>query len=517
MKKVIFGAAALLLCGSMAFAQSTDERKEAQNSHDKSDKIEKPTVDPKDVPGTPDDFDFEKPRNNHSKIKQIGENNTASVTQLGWKSISLIHQFGNDNTATVNQDETSDFNRAEVVQKGVDGDGFGTGNTATVNQSGFFNNALIQQLGDNNTATSTQNNSEFDIDRQNISRQFQQSDLEGGNVATVNQDGFSLEATQYQWGDNNTASSSQFNRAQTSVQVQEGNGNTANSTQDGGTDLGTEGNPGFNVVKQAQFGDNNTAGAVQSGARLSSTQIQYGEEEGNVAQVDQIGGSGFRNWAQQTQGTGDDATTGNDAGITQTNGFRNAAYQNQTGDNNLARASQDEGSSLIAVQDQSGNENAAFIEQTGDGNRAFQIQSANTSEVLATQSGEDNLSVQLQSGSFEFGIVNQSGQSNRALQDQRGEYNLAFLSQSGEGNLSIQNQFGVGFDGANFNNVSVVNQINAFGAEGHVSVTTQLLGEANSISVNQGVTANGLGNFSDVFQAGARNAAIVNQNPGGSN
>jgi hypothetical protein len=78
-----------------------------------------------------------------SLISQDGENNLASISQIGNQNAGLIIQAGNLNTASVTQ--TGSHNIGIISQ-------IGYGNSASLSQTGNNHAALISQQGTGNVA-----------------------------------------------------------------------------------------------------------------------------------------------------------------------------------------------------------------------------------------------------------------------------------------------------------------------------------------------------------------------------
>lgn len=91
-------------------------------------------------------------------IAQIGDDNSASVEQLGSYNNGGVAQLGDDNDAEIEQAGIG--NRAFTLQYGDDNDARtfqeGRGNVGLTRQKGDNNYSLISQLGHRNTAVTSQ-------------------------------------------------------------------------------------------------------------------------------------------------------------------------------------------------------------------------------------------------------------------------------------------------------------------------------------------------------------------------
>lgn len=139
-------------------------------------------------------------------------------------------------------------------------------------------------------------------------------------------------------------------------------------------DCGYDGYKGCATAQIEQIGFNNKANIETSGINKESI-VQEGFE--NNAVIKQI----F-------------ALFGNYASILQF-GYRNSAYQNQTGINNYVYAEQ-VGSFNSIVQNQSGNGNIATAKQFGVGNTAVQNQYTSFNSASVVQIGFYNRAYQFQ-------------------------------------------------------------------------------------------------------------------------
>ena len=446
MRKVILSVVALAIA-SVAMAQDTGARKAVQVAQ---------------IPGSVATA-------NTGESIQNGSANAVQVRQAGTEQSTLTNQDGVANLARVmqtgdvngNQALSGQLNLAEVEQTGFN-------NESTIYQEGDFNNAMIDQNNDNDTAA---NRAQI---MQGTANQAESND------AAIEQDGEDNSAYTLQTYDNSDASTVQTgtgniseigqnagpedSMGQFAIVNQTGNANESRVEQDnaGGSDA-------RNVALTTQLGDNNKAEQIQ-------------EAEGSVGNRGQInqGTNGTISVSSDAltrfgQVSGFDGSVGNFLVVE--NSESGVAFQNQSGDDNdafIAQASSEAGSNN-AAQIQDGNENSAFISQS-----------------FFAAGGTDNVGRQMQTGNNNAAGLNQDGADHASLQDQWGSDNTSVVSQAGMGNNSNMFQTGAGSYGRTLQH-----------GEFNVSLLTQRDGQSYTIRQNEGQFGPGAGgNQADVLQEG---------------
>lgn len=344
---------------------------------------------------------------NDSTIDQIGADNIADVTQTdGTGGTSLIQQTGDNDSATVIQ---SDDN-----------------GTAT-------NNADIQQLEGTGVQTALIDQNNASNGAENTAKIIQDS-IQGGNNATIKQDGAGNSATALQgpgesddvviptWfgpiilpttpgditnsvskiaqtGNNNTATTAQIagsNGGDNNVGLinQDGADNAASIVQGTGTGVNLIGGPALSANDNDNFGDimqlgiGNKSSIAQGGESGYALNIQDGTDNdsvivqsggtplfGNSADVSQ---TGDRNTSKvyQTSAGGDDPIV--PEGVT--------ADVTQLGDDNMSTISQEPLGGHLATVTQNGDFHVSSIEQDGLLNSSTVKQELNnqTSKIFQT-------------------------------------------------------------------------------------------------------------------------------------
>ena len=410
MKKVIFGAAALLFSGAL-FAQVSQSSLRAVDATDSAD--------------AQLGVDLATDDGNYGEAIQTGNVNKLQVLQAGT----------NQSTYSVQGDGlgTGD-NRARIWQTGDVSGISGVDNAADVRQLGSGNQSSTLQEGDSNEAVTRQGMKDGGLSGDNKAY-INHGTAENGefNYAMVEQDGQANSAWTVQSWDNNEART-----------VQEGDNNMSGIRQKSGPN-GSDGNSALNEQygdmnssKIYQDGHNNYAQAAQKGDSNKADQKQDGDFNG--AYVDQgqnlygitdgLTGPALDFYADPlaTQGAGGPDSQ---AGI---------AIQRQTGDSNFAYASQygsDDEASNHAEQYQVGNGNQAAIDQNANG-----IANGGANYARQDQTGDVNISYTGQNGRDHMAYSRQDGDFNIALASQKGNANLVSTYQSGEDNWAVSGQRG---------------------------------------------------------------------------
>lgn len=254
------------------------------------------------------------------------QNNEATVDQEGDNQDSYVEQVGSTNEADVDQfTDNSGTQESDIIQLGSE-------NVATVNQSqtgggnNGLNSAYIEQDGDNNEATQTQNAPGYN----------------GGQSV---------------WG------------------LQEGSGNTLNqSTGSGYTlSLNAEQYGTSNTADQDASGAHNHGEVYQDGESNEAVQNLSGSNNGYMGDIILIDQNGVGNYASQDF-TGHGSSHNNNAEVIQL-GDDNEAWQLGNGRNLNATVSQD-GMGNWSTQEQWGNGHSSSVTQTGDNNTADVMQSS---------------------------------------------------------------------------------------------------------------------------------------------
>ncbi|AUC82228.1 curlin [Lacinutrix sp. Bg11-31] len=426
MKKVIFGAAALLFSGVM-MAQGPVSQSTLK------------AVDGSDTADTQLAVDLATDDGNYGEAIQTGNTNKLQVLQAGTNQSSYSVQGDGLGTGD---------NRARIWQTGDVTGISGVDNAADVRQLGSGNESTTMQEGDSNEAVTRQGLKDGGLSGGNRAL-INHGTAENGefNYAMVEQDGQTNSAWTVQSFDNNEART-----------VQEGDSNMSGVRQKSGPD-GSAGNSALNEQygdmnssKIKQVGHNNYAQAAQKGDANKADQKQTGDS--NAAYVDQ-----GQNLYGITDGlTGPTLDVFADPLATQGAGGPDSqagmAIQRQTGNSNFAYASQygsDGEASNHAEQYQVGNSNQAAIDQNANGianggaNYARQDQTGNSNVSFTGQNGRDHMAYSRQNGDFNIALASQKGNANLVSTFQEGEDNWAVSGQRGHDNqvLIVQKNDGI--------------------------------------------------------------------------
>ncbi|WP_452223785.1 curlin [Lacinutrix chionoecetis] len=416
MKKVIFGAAALLFSGAM-FAQVSQSTLTAQDATDSADAQLA-------VDLTADD-------GNYGEAKQTGNTNKLQVLQAGTNQSSYSEQGDGVGTGD---------NRARIWQTGDVSGISGVDNAADVRQLGSANESTTMQEGDSNEAVTRQGLKDGGLSGGNKAL-INHGTAENGefNYAMIEQDGQTNQAWTVQSFDNNEART-----------VQEGDNNMSGVRQKSGPN-GSLGNSALNE----QYGDDNSSKIYQDGHTNYAYTAQKGDDnkadqrqvgDFNSAYVDQ--GQDFLSQPDGLLGPTLDFFT--DAGFTAGDGGPDSqagkARQRQNGDGNLAYAGQfgsDDEDSNRAEQNQTGDGNVVYIEQnangtpTGGANYARQDQVGNGNGAYSGQNGRDHLTYTRQYGNSNITLTSQKGNANLISTYQSGDDNWAETGQRGHDNQAL--------------------------------------------------------------------------------
>ncbi|SDZ74716.1 hypothetical protein [Bizionia paragorgiae] len=388
MKKVFFGAAALLFSGALMAQEGLNANGTATNGSSATD----PTV----VAALPSAGGF---WNNTGKSVQEGTNQKVYVGQAGANNSVLTMQDNGSGTGE---------NKARIWQTGDVNNGFndsGYGNAAEVRQSGTDNQSTTNQEGDFNEGLTLQGQKD-DASSGNKARIDHGTGQQGeDNFAMIEQDGEDNSSRIVQQYDNSEARS-----------IQEGDDNISDIRQNAGPDQSAG-----HLATTEQYGDDNVTRVRQYGsARNVSVSVQEGDN--NKVNQNQTSNavSGVGNNAEVTQGKATTNALGNSAYL-----FMNSNVDMITnGTMNVVNPSDDN----LALQNQSGENNDGFIGQWGDGDGNYGEQN---------QSGKDNSAALIQNA---YGNAN--GGNNYGRQDQSGENNMAGAAQLGFNHKLYQRQFG---------------------------------------------------------------------------
>ncbi|WP_290696934.1 curlin [Lacinutrix sp.] len=459
MKKVIFGAAALLFSGAI-MAQVTQDALTDFNGTD--------SVDAQQAA----DFSFgsgnqgegiQSGNTNKLQVLQAGTNQSSYSVQgdgLGaggnsariWQTGEVTNVSGEENAADVRQLGTEnqsttvqggDFNES-VTRQGLKDGGLSGFNKASIlhgtAEQGEMNFSMIEQDGQTNQARTIQ---QYD---NNQARIVQEGDT---NISQLHQNATSNGA------DGNVAIAEQYGDQNVSQTYQAGSRNTAHSVQEGN----------MNIVNQTQLGDDNEA-LVDQGADVEPIN-SFGDSQADLdAAINTFADSGFTNGNDNTGG-------GSTAGM---------ALQVQTGSDNLGYIGQwgdSSEASDYAEQNQTGNTNGAYMVQnahgsaTGGANYGRQDQTGDSNFAVAGQNGANHKTYQRQVGDF-----------NAAITSQKGNANLVSTYQSGDGNVALSGQRGVA------NQTLIVQKSGVADGSGHSFQASQNLADGtpnggNTISVLQ--------------------------------
>lgn len=388
---------------------------------------------------------------NGSQLRStVTQGNGTNVTANTYNQ-ARTDQSGTQQTATVQQTTIANYNQALIRQigdnqtsgntAGIYQTGISTGNTARISQSGGASTATIRQ-----EAVSTQNQATLTQIGDGNGAVIRQSTVSGGpgvgNVATLYQQGNNNTQTridQQNGSAGNRAYLNQYGSGNGETRISQSNGsgnNTARIDQGGDGPNGTYGaygyavNGGRAVIEQNNFSYNNTARIGQSGNGHDAQIYQNNNVSNSEAYIDQYPGGAGHNVGYIRQ----ENQTGGSVRITQ----NAATYPGGGYGQNEARAFQ--GSLGYGLS--SGN--VLTIVQENAGNRSFAEQLGSNNLMEIKQYGNGNLVFGPGSDNRPAGLAHQEGMMNRASITQNsngGVSNTAYLSQSGRGNTAtiIQN------------------------------------------------------------------------------
>ena len=218
-------------------------------------------------------------------------------------------------------------------------------NTAEVEQTFDGNEAFVEQVGEQHTATVTQTSDEGLAQQEGHFANIEQLGLQGSgsgenNTATVVQESGSHTANVYQWGNDNLADVEQISSGH----------NEATITQDGIDNVAGVVQQYWNTFEATQIGDHNTIEGVPSGA----TNIDTRDLAFQVA-------DGYSSLRYEMYITQDGSHNTIQAGQERANGVSTIM---QTGDWNTALSYQNGGSGDMIDIAQNGDMNDAVVHQT---------------------------------------------------------------------------------------------------------------------------------------------------------
>ena len=475
MKKLIFGAAALLFTGAM-MAQTPTFNLPAQSAM--TDIKGDSSVDATEVAHLAGDT-----YGNSGESIQNGNTNKVQVLQAG-----------TNNSVYTNQADGLGLgdNKAKIWQTGdVNGNYFndsGYRNVADVQQRGTDNQAEVGQEGDTNEAVVKQGMKEGTLGLSEGNKAYINHGIaENGetNYAMIEQDGMDNSAKTVQTHDNSEART-----------VQEGDDNIADIRQEANPNQ-TEGHSALaeqygddNVTKIRQYGAfTNTAHSVQFGDDNKSNQKQWsGPNSGNRADVNQ-GAANIINTNLYTSihDNGllavDDIANGSFA----PGSYGGKALQIQSGDDNEAYLEQFGSSAQIGnvgEQRQYGANNDAYLVQNEYGNP-----NGGANYARQDQDGDDNVAGIGQNGTDHLAYQRQIGNNNSAMSTQRGDYNRVSTYQGGDNNILETGQRGT-------NNTILLVQKQESYFPGHSYKVSQNLPGGTPVGMPNG------GNIADILQLG---------------
>jgi hypothetical protein len=309
---------------------------------------------------------------------QLGDQNTAEVTQQGTSSAVDLRQLGTQNgrvgsvgwnnsssSDVIVQDSSSYGSLVDLTQSGAN-------NMFDLGQGGSYNRTTVNQSGDRTNQAYVRQNlayggnySSIDITQVTQSQATPTFDVNyavavqgggDGNAISISQNGNSLGANVMQSGSSNIVAS-----------VQTGVNNMIGVTSGFGADTPFTQSGNANRVDNLQGGANNTVNGSQSGTSnyISTSQVGTGAD----ASITQTGTS---NYTYNTQ-SGANAKL-----LVNQNGTLNTAYSTQdglqyaeitqTGDNNLSTGVQSGVGPNNAFVTQGSSGNTANYNQNGSGN-----------------------------------------------------------------------------------------------------------------------------------------------------
>ena len=397
MKKVIFGATALLFSGAI-LAQgpvSQDDLKDVNGTNSQD---------------TQTAAYFGASGGNSTEAHQTGNINKLEVKQAG--ALQSVYTEQGDGSGTGD-------NRARIWQTGeVSPPPSGFANFADVRQLGSQNQSQTYQEGDFNEAITRQGLKDASSSGNRALIQHGTGQQGEGNYAMVEQDGTDNRSKTIQSFDGNQARTVQVGDAN-AMRVRQlsgpdgSSGNTALAEQYGSTNNGIT----------FQNGHDQEAHLVQTGANNMSNQTQLGERNRGVV--------------DQGQGLTDDVFTTFGGTTANIDALADSDYSFGSG------GSDSQGGKALQVQD--GDDNDAYIGQFGssgeDSNYGEQNQDGNNNSAslnqnaFGTATGGANYGRQDQEGGFNMALMGQNGRDHKAYQRQIGDANVAVASQKGTANL----------------------------------------------------------------------------------
>jgi len=245
MKKVILSVVALAVA-SVSMAQSP-----ATNDTGAREAVQVAQI-PGSAMGANTGESIQNGANNAVQVRQAGTSQSTLTDQNGTANLARVMQTGNVNG---NQALSGQLNFAEVEQTGFN-------NQSTIFQEGDYNNAMIDQNNDNDTAANR---------AMIMQGNANQAEM---NAATIEQDGEDNSAYTLQTWDNSDASTVQSgtgniseigqnagpedSQGQFAIVSQTGNDNQSRVEQDNAA-----GSDARNVALTTQLGDNNQAEQIQ--------------------------------------------------------------------------------------------------------------------------------------------------------------------------------------------------------------------------------------------------------------
>jgi len=437
MKKVIFGAAALLFTGALcAQSLATAEVKTATNGTDAEEITRQAAL--SQAGGI---------LGNSGKSVQEGTNNKVYVGQAGTYNSAFTDQANGSGTGG---------NQARIWQTGNVLADSGFENLASTYQRGTENQATSQQEGDYNMA---------------VVKQGAKDDSSSGNRAYINhgiaEQGESNYAMTEQDGENNRSKTVQVFDNNDARTIQEGEANMADIRQDAGPNQSA----GHTALAE-QYGKLNASRIRQEGsARNDAHSAQSGERNKSNQNQSSDAASGVGNRGVVAQGTNPinpqvagaftymndnvDAIDNGSLNFTSPSDD-NKALQNQVGENNEVYAGQwGDGDGNYAEQNQNGKDNKAtsiqnaYGNSNGGNNMARQDQYDDNNEAMVSQAGFNHSAWQRQSGGDNFAASTQRGNSNLVATYQigaPGKGNAVHTAQRGQDNqiLVVQKEGLVG-------------------------------------------------------------------------
>lgn len=348
--------------------------------------------------------------------------NTGLSIQNGTDNRVRVRQAGTEQSVLSDQNNGtgSGGNLAIIGQTGAVSAASGFQNAAEVNQSGTENQSRTRQQGDLNNAITNQGQNDLASSGNKARIKQGNADQAESNFAAIDQDGKDNHSNTLQTYDNNDAWTTQIGEENENMIVQNGgpNGTTGHEAR-----VIQEGRRNESGVMQSGTGARNSATAEQIGNDNKAKQLQTttgmaGSGNGNDASILQgaffppsVGAK-----AIQTQ-----SGTNQTAGIIQEGGSvgsSNYAEQEQTGDGNIAGIAQGHlggTNDNYAKQAQNGNNNISGLAQLGSGNKAFETQNGDDNISGTIQIGADNMLNLHQIGDGSIGAISQFGDSNQAL------------------------------------------------------------------------------------------------------